>query len=680
MPNTDDHTPPDRRAALRMIASAVVPTWGRCVVAIVAISVLFGAFGEGELSGFALVPAIFLCMSPPVGRRRRRVFGAAVACLLVAVMATVAAWLSESTAAIAIGLAVVGFGSALLPRLGPLAASMQLPLIIAFAYSAGQPLGDAAAFGRGLAVLAALPVYVLVAAIVFPVEQRRPLLLGAAAALADLARGLVADGPDDRRGAATEAAVHFRGALSRLRDQAIPLGGTSGDQAGLTLVGAVQQAVVAVDLLAGEAQDPDDPVSADRPAAVPELAAAAGAIAGALAGKGVALPDGDRLQARYDRAEADGDRPLALLADALIDARDATALLHHDDAERVSGRAPALLPPPLVRLRLSLRPGDPIFRRAVRLALACGLAGLLAGLLDLGRAYWPVFAVIIIFNAPVAADWQRALWRIAGSVVGVLAAVPLVTVAVDHHALGLTVGLLAMLVGLLLMPINYGAAVGFISVTVGMLFATGGNQADFVHYRLEDQLVGAGVALVVGLALWHTRREQWWTAARETAKGLAQAAGDVSAVRHRERLIMDLVVLRTETTEGVALRGSKRAFAAAWTFTAAAEELVRTLTGPRAGRVADPKALTARLRAVADDCRRRVGPPPVDAPVPVPAVASVARGGVGAKAGAAGPAGGSAAVNGAGASGPLARDDAALAEAAAMARAVATLHASPAPG
>ena len=595
-----EHAGPDRRAALALVASVMVPAWGRCVFTVLAISVLFGVAGESELSGYALVPAIYLCITPPVGGRRRRVLAAAAAGVLVAVTVTVAAPLSGSTAATAIGLAVAGFGSALLPRIGPLAASMQLALLIAFAYSVGHPLDDASAVDRGLAVLAALPISVLAAAVVFPVEQRRPLLLGAAAALGELAKGLAHADP----GAATRATTRFRGALARLRDPALPIGSSSGDRAGLALVGAVQQAIVAADLLAG------GPAPA-RPDALRELAGAAGALAAVLAGQdGGALPDGARLRALRARAQAEGDRPLALLADALDDARVATSQLSHRHSAIPDVQDPVALPSALRRLRLSLRPSDPLFRRAVRLSLACGLAGLLAGLLDLQRAYWPVFAVIIIFNAPVAEDRGRALHRVLGSLAGVVVSVPLLPVAADHHALGLALGLLAMLPGLILMPINYAAAVGFITLTVGMLFASGGNGSDFLHYRVEDQLVGALVALVVGAALWHTRREQWWTAAGETAEGLAAAAGDGSPAAHRDALVMDLLVLRTETTEGVALRGSRGAFAAAWTFTAAAEELVRTLTGPRAEPIADPAALSARLRAVTRACRPEAVSPP----------------------------------------------------------------------
>ena len=450
---------PDRRAALRRIAAVIVPTWGRCVLAVVAISVGFGIAGQSEISGYALVPAIFLCMTPPVGSRGRRVAGASLACVVVSLAVVVAALLSGTTWAVALGLAVAAFASAFLPRIGPLAASMQTPLLIAFAYSAGQPLGDAAAVDRGLAVLAAWAVYVLATAIIFPVQERHLPIPDTGAALRDLA-------------------------------------------------------------------------SAPR------------------------------------------------------------------------------------RLLLSLRPADPVFRRGVRLAVAAGTAGLAAGLLDLGRAYWPVFAVIIIFNAPIARDWHRALQRIAGTLAGIVIAVPLVGLVADHRALALALGLVVLLPGLLLMPINYGVAVGFVTVTVGLLFASGGNQGDFLDYRVEDQLVGAGIALIVGLALWRTQRDGWWAAARETATELARAAADPVPARHREALVMDMLVLHDETAEGVALRGAERPFVAAWTFTIAATGLVRTLTGPEAEPVVDGQELAARLRAVAAACERDGSFAPVPSPRP----------------------------------------------------------------
>ena len=112
----------------------------------------------------------------------------------------------------------------------PLAAAMQLPLLMSFAYSVGQPLSDAAALTRGLAVLLALPIYVVAVALAFQVDQRRPLVLGAAQALGALATtlGHAAAGAATRAENAA-ALTHFRAAITRLRDSALPVGGERGD-------------------------------------------------------------------------------------------------------------------------------------------------------------------------------------------------------------------------------------------------------------------------------------------------------------------------------------------------------------------------------------------------------------------------------------------------------------------
>ena len=174
-----------------------------------------------------------MALSPPVGTGKRRVVTVVVATLVIAVVSMIGAELTRWTAAVAISLALAGFVAGLLPRLGPLAAAMQMPLLMSFAYSVGQPLSDAAALDartRGAAGDADLR------------RRRRARVPGRPAAPAGAGCRAGARLPGGRARArggrhagreAEAALVQFRAALARVRDSALPLGGSRDDRAGL---------------------------------------------------------------------------------------------------------------------------------------------------------------------------------------------------------------------------------------------------------------------------------------------------------------------------------------------------------------------------------------------------------------------------------------------------------------
>jgi hypothetical protein len=150
-------------------------------------------------------------------------------------------------------------------------------------------------------------------------------------------------------------------------------------------------------------------------------------------------------------------------------------------------------------------------------------------------------------------------------------------------------------------PINYTAGVAFITTAVSMLYATSGEEADFLRFRVADNAVGVAVVIGVGLVLWRTGRADWWRAARLTAGSLADAVAAAEPSAHRDVLVTRAVQLRTETVEVAALPDTTPAFAA---YVGAAEDLMRALVGPASdpmptdGRV----ELARRLRAVEAQC------------------------------------------------------------------------------
>jgi uncharacterized membrane protein YccC len=240
----------------------------------------------------------------------------------------------------------------------------------------------------------------------------------------------------------------------------------------------------------------------------------------------------------------------------------------------------------------------------VRLAVAISLAGLLASLLDLSRIYWAVFAAVVVLNAPAALDRKRALMQVGGTAAGFLVAVGAVALVGDNGTLAFTLGLLALLVGIFLVPINYAAGVVFITTAVSLLYATSGEEADFLRFRVVDNAVGVAVVIGVGLLLWRTGRADWWRAARLTAGSLADAADAAQPNEHRDVLVTRAVQLRTETVEAAAIPDTTPAFAASWTYVGAAEDLMRALigTGSEPIPLDDRAELAHRLRAVEAQC------------------------------------------------------------------------------
>ena len=193
--------------------------------------------------------------------------------------------------------------------------------------------------------------------------------------------------------------------------------------------------------------------------------------------------------------------------------------------------------------------------------------------------------------------------RIGGTLAGFLAALVLLDLVAGNSTLAFILAMGALLPAMFLMPVNYGAAVAFITCTVSMMYAVSGEEADFLRYRVADNLVGVAVVCGVGVVLWRTSRADWWRVARLTAGSLAAATASADPTRYRDELVTRALQLRTETVEAAALPDAGPAAAASWTYTAAAEDLIRALAGPAEQReTGDRAGLAAQLRAIEEHC------------------------------------------------------------------------------
>lgn len=165
------------------------------------------------------------------------------------------------------------------------------------------------------------------------------------------------------------------------------------------------------------------------------------------------------------------------------------------DAELAVSREP---------LRHRLAPLAPI---AARTALGCALAGYASLALGVGRPYWALVTAASLYQANVALTWSRAVQRVVGNLVGVLAFAALVPLA---H-------LSAAALVLVCLALNFGAEalisrnywLGSVCVTPMALLITEFAQAQdpgrLITERLVDTLVGAAVGVAAAIAVTNRR-------------------------------------------------------------------------------------------------------------------------------------------------------------------------------
>lgn len=148
-------------------------------------------------------------------------------------------------------------------------------------------------------------------------------------------------------------------------------------------------------------------------------------------------------------------------------------------------------------------PGATQWHHALRYAVAMAVAGTLALWGPFQDGYWVPLTVLIILAPTTNATLTKGLQRTAGTVIGVGIAIVIADLLPGGSIAHLAVlGFLAVMIGAL-MPLNYGIAVIFITCTVIILLSwPTGSVGSVAFARLVDTLVGASIALIVGVFVW----------------------------------------------------------------------------------------------------------------------------------------------------------------------------------
>lgn len=170
------------------------------------------------------------------------------------------------------------------------------------------------------------------------------------------------------------------------------------------------------------------------------------------------------------------------------------------------GAADALYKPlafigPREALALSLRPGSPPMRIALRVGAAALLAGALALVVGLGRGYWAVAASVLMLYQGM--DWmrslQRGLERTLGTFAGLGFAAVLLSARPQGLALVAVIAALQFLIEIVVLR-NYALATVFITpiaLVIAEAAAPSVHPTTLMFDRGVDTLIGCAVGLAV---------------------------------------------------------------------------------------------------------------------------------------------------------------------------------------
>ena len=160
----------------------------------------------------------------------------------------------------------------------------------------------------------------------------------------------------------------------------------------------------------------------------------------------------------------------------------------------------------------------PVWRHAVRVALAVLVSYALGRWLDVTFSYWGSIATIVVMQPLMANTWLRVLERAVGSLAGGLIAATLLALAPHPAQIALAVVLLTAAC-MALRLVSYGVFIVFLTPMFMLL-------SDFIHpagglisARVINEAIGAVIGLVACLTLWPERQQRTLIAAVAEAVG-----------------------------------------------------------------------------------------------------------------------------------------------------------------
>ncbi len=156
------------------------------------------------------------------------------------------------------------------------------------------------------------------------------------------------------------------------------------------------------------------------------------------------------------------------------------------------------------RARRNLTPRSIHLQNSIRLAAGLALARLVVGLFDLQNGFWVGFATLVVLKTSAAGTRATAVQAVVGTAIGFgVSSVLITTFGVDALVYSLVLPLVVFAAFYLPGTVSFVAGQACFTLVIVILFnllKPAGWTVGLI--RLEDVLIGAGIGLAAGLAIW----------------------------------------------------------------------------------------------------------------------------------------------------------------------------------
>ncbi len=275
-------------------------------------------------------------------------------------------------------------------------------------------------------------------------------------------------------------------------------------------------------------------------------------------------------------------------------------------------------------------------RQAIQAGLAAALAIIVGEVISPARFYWAVIAAFVAFagTATSGETLRKGAGRIAGTVLGLIAAVGLANLTSGHHGVAIGAILVCIFLAFFLQAVSYGAMIFFITVALGQLYTLLGTFSDeLLEVRLFETVAGATIGVLVSLIVLPTHSRATLRIARQTflnsladlLDACADSLGGLIPDRDPMTLTMllddsgrQLVRTRRALTKGRLFGADRIALRHRISVLGTCGAAARTLAASASTGPASPP-LAQAARELAIESRRLADAPELRQPPPLPA-------------------------------------------------------------